>query len=366
MISLLKLTNWFMKRFLFILAVFINPFGAFAQSTFDSASASALAQSTNFSLPSSVAFNLLDVNPSQVYRPGFAKDFKFDWVIKDNKIVSNIAIEMQPAWLFFYKNTDYTRLLQHNFFQKTLSSLTISVGTAAKDSIRSLAWGVKANLYTGKNPIYDTAYINRIGNFEANKQITAERDSLKFLYDFETDKIKKAALEIAIEQLIQQYAKDSMAHFAAIDKYKEQYEKDNWNVTMVDVGYGRIYNYFSESIDSLSFISNGSGVWLSGNFGIGKKILINGMVKYTKIKNIDITTAGANIRYGGLNGNFFIEGLYNYSSDNGQKKITIAYGGEFKIRKIIALQVGLRTDYSRDLKFRNLIPIVNFNYLLGQ
>ena len=338
---------------------------AYSQAS-DSAAADKSVKATNFSVPSSVAFNLLEINPSQVHRPGFARDFKFDWLVKDNKIVSNIAVEAQPLWLFFYKNTDYQKLSKQNAVERALSSLSLSIGTASKDSLRSLAWGGKINLYAAKNPIYDTAYINRIGDFFTNTEL----ENKVFAKQFECDNsnltpAQKKQCQKELDSLKKEYDKELEAHLKEIDKYKEQYEKDNWNTTIIDLGFGKIYNYLSQSIDSLSFNNQGGGVWLSGNFGIGKKVLINGMIKYAEIAKNKVTTIGANFRYGGLNTNFFIEGLYNAASNDNLKKITIAYGGDIKF-KSFALQFGLRTDYNKDFNFKNLIPVVNFNYLLNQ
>lgn len=323
-------------------------------------------KTTNFSVPSSVAFNLLGVNPSAVHRPGFARDFKFDWLVKDNKIISNLAVEAQPLWLFFYKNTDYQKLSRQNAAARILSSLTLSLGTAAKDSLRSLAWGAKVNLYAAKNPIYDTAYIARVGQFFTNSAL----ENQVFAKQFECDNTslttaQKARCQKELDSLKKEYNKELEANLADVEKYKEQYQKENWNTTIIDLGFGKIYNYLSTTLDSLSFSDGGEGAWLSGSFGIGKKVLVNAMVKYTALAKNKVATLGANIRYGGVGANFFVEGLYQTAAAANAKNITIAYGGDIRF-KTFTLQFGLRTDYTKDLTFRYLIPIVNFNYLMNQ
>lgn len=336
---------------------------AYAQVSADSAARDNAIKATNFSVPSSVAFTLLDVNPSQVNRPGFSKDFKFDWLVKDNKIVSNLAVETQPLWLFFYKNTSYQDLIKKKWFGKMLSSLSVSVGTSSKDSIHSLAWGAKVNLYSAKNPIYNEEYIKKIGQFFTNTPLENEYYRLKTKCRLETDEAAKNECQSQLDSLGKLYQKELEVYLKSQDGYIEQYEKDNWNSTIIDLGFGKVYNYLSESIDSLTFSNQGGGVWISGNFGIGKKILINGMVKYSEIRKNSFTTIGANFRYGGLNANFFIEGLYNATNNDNLNKITIAYGGDIRF-KTFALQFGLRTDYTNDFNLKNLVPVVNFNYLL--
>jgi hypothetical protein len=326
-----------------------------------------IVQATNFTVPSSTAFNLLDVNPSQIHRPGYAKDLKLDWVIKDGKIASNIAIEAQPAWLFFYKNTDYDAFSKHNYIEKVLSSVSISAGTAVKDSINSLAWGIKFNLYSEKNPLYDKEYIDSIGNFIADNKLRNKIDSLQLLHDMTEDGIKKKEYAKQLEEYKKEYTSKELVHFKKIEEYKEKYKKDNWNKTIVDLGFGMIYNYVGESLttpDSLDFRNRGGGIWVSGNIGIGKKILINSMIKYTKISDDEMASFGANIRYGGLNTNFFVEGLYTDSSLDAFKTLSISYGGEMKLKNLLILQFGLRTSYNRNMDFRNFMPIINLNYLL--
>ncbi|OFX84178.1 MAG: hypothetical protein A2W99_00170 [Bacteroidetes bacterium GWF2_33_16] len=349
--------------FLVLSFCYINAIG---QIKSGSSNADKIAKATNFSVPSSVAFNLLDVNPSQVYRPGFTKDFKLDWVYKDNNLLPNMAIETQPAWLLFYKNTDYQKLIKQNYLEKLFSSLTVSIGTAEKDSINSIAWGVKVKLYSKKDPVYDTSYINKIGNFIANRSILDKIDSLTMIIDFEQNEIKKAEYIQQRDLLSEAYKKIEKKHFDQIDKYIADYEKENWNTTMIDLGFGQVFNYLGEAIDTLKFSNKGFGVWVAGNTGVGKNILINGMIKYSEISKNQILTFGANIRYGIKDRNFFIEGVYNNYFNDNPNNFSISYGGDIVMYKSIAIQFGLRTDYSKDMKIKNLIPIVNLNYILNQ
>ncbi|MBL0065000.1 MAG: hypothetical protein IPP38_08230 [Bacteroidetes bacterium] len=353
-----------LKIYLVLVLINLTSLSVYPQEESNSEAVDKSVKATNFTVPSSVAFNLLEITPSQVHRPGFSKDFKFDWLIKDNKVASNFAVEMQPLWLFFYENTDYNALSKQKTLERALSSLSISIGTSSKENIRSLAWGAKFNLYSAKNPLYDTSYINKIGDFFTKSKLEDEYLAKQMECDNSNlDQSKKEACQKELEKLKIEYDKEIESHLNKIEKYKEQYEKTNWNTTIIDLGFGKIYNYLSESIDSLSFIDQGGGVWLSANFGLGKKGLINGMVKYSEISEINTTVIGANFRYGSLNTNFFIEGLYNSTSKESLKKISIAYGGDIKF-KAFALQFGLRTDYDNNFNFKNLIPVVNFNYLL--
>src|SRR5579872_6162520 len=60
----------------------------------------------DLSIPSTPAFTLLDENPSKINKVGFMRDFKIDWVLKDGKVPSNMAIELAPLWLLYFSKQE--------------------------------------------------------------------------------------------------------------------------------------------------------------------------------------------------------------------------------------------------------------------
>ncbi|QJW90584.1 hypothetical protein HNV11_14935 [Spirosoma taeanense] len=381
-----------------------------------------IAKATNFSVPSSAAFNLLDVNPSKINRPGFAKDFKFDWVFNGTQISPNIAIEAQPIWLLFAKNKSYSEIEDFNIVERALYSLDLSLGTAQRkisetagsmqtSQVQSLAFAAKLNLYSSKNPLYDDGFIkNYAPRFsEEEEKLETEKtriegvlnglkkDSSSFANDINILKSSIPVDQLKLTQLLAQLAQLTLAiqnhinQFESIERklnnifdrevkatqaFVERYEKENWNSTIIDFGYGQVFNYSGDNIGNLQFFDKGNAFWLSGVIRIGKKhtifgqrVMLNFMTRYITTTKTPNFTYGGNLRYGSKLINFFIEGVQtNYTKiepgATAENTTTIAYGGDFKINNLFYVQLGIRTNYNKDFKLRDIIPLVNFNYLL--
>ncbi|MCP4147149.1 MAG: hypothetical protein GY757_05310, partial [bacterium] len=167
---------------------------------------------------------------------------------------------------------------------------------------------------------------------------------------------KKKELESKIEAI-------SKRELKRAQKYKEKYEKDNWNATVLDLGYGRIHNYTGDSLSKLVLKNRGFGFWLNGCYGFNtKRFLVSGLIKYIKMDEEEQYFGGLNLRYGSAKANFFVEGVFE--SLEIEDKVTIAYGGEYKINPTMMLEFGIRTEYDKDFKFANLKPVVKLNWLM--
>jgi hypothetical protein len=325
-----------------------------------------IAKATVFAVPSSPAFTLLDVNPSKVNRPGFLRDFRLDWVIKENNLAPDIAIELQPIWLIFFGKVNHSKYKSMKWLPKTLSTLSFSIGTVTKDDIHSLAYSIKVSLYRGADPIDDEDYINEIKPVmnEAEEKLISKRAALKKELEY-NDKLtdeKKVEYEERIKELEKKVAFIAELENKKVQLLKEKYDNEHWNAAVLDVGYGRIYNYTGDSLDKLKFESKGSGLWINGGLGIKKRWFLSGLFKYIKLEDDNQYFGGVNLRYGSAKANFFIEGVYE---DTGvEDKITIAYGGNYKINSNVMLEFGIRTEYDKDFKFSDLKPVVKLNWIM--
>lgn len=324
---------------------------------------------TNLSISSSPVFTLLGVNPSQVTKPGFSRDFKLDLIVRDNKLVSDIAIEAQPIWIFFHENTsasDYRNKI--GYLGRTLSTLNISLGTAKRDSIRSLAYSLKITLYRQKDPMADTSYTNKISPVFTNKEkkllIQKTNIEVKISLPQFSDEQKQDSLKIELNELEQKLQMLDEEQKKSLKEIHDNYLKENWNSSMVDLGFGRIHNYVSPSLDSLKFEDRGFGFWLNGSVGVGKNILISGLIKIINLKENNEEFYGANLRFGNSTTNFFVE--YIREIVDSEKKNTISYGGEYRIDSKKSIEFGLRTEYNNDFDLKSLIPQVKVNWNLAK
>lgn len=343
-----------MKRFLFVCVIL--SFLAFPQGK-------DIPSPTSFSIPSSPAFDLLGVSPSKVNKPGFLKDFKIDWLINKNSLAPDIAIDVQPVWLIFFKKIDRNSYLNTGYALKQLSTLSLSVANTKKDSINSIAFSVKVNLYREYDPIADYELIKKLNPDDdiKTKDILKLKTEIEAQLLFGSSDIQKDSLEKELKKYEEmlKYLDDEAK--AEAKKYSETLEKKNWNKASIDIGYGRIENYLSGNLDSLNFFNGGNGLWISGAFGVGEEILLSGMGKYIRMNSIDSYFAGANFRYGSSDFNFFIE--YVYESQNKVNSSIISYGGDYRLNKNLLIQFGLSTTYSKDLILKNLKPIINASWV---
>ena len=319
---------------------------------------------TNYTVPSSIAFDLLDVSPTEVHKPGLTKDFKFDWLFNDNGLKPNIAFEAQPIWLLANRNKSlYEYQNSDNKINRYLSTLKLSLGTTNKDSMQSLAYGFSLNLYTEVDPLMDSVLIEIYDESTTITDLEDDLSIIKFNIETETDETRLKELQK------EQTKKEREIENAKIDKEKgleekiEEWEKLHWNSTIVDIGFGQVFNYDSGKLDSLNLRSQGYSAWLSGVFGIGKNVMVNGMLKYSNIGSIDYFEVGGNIRYGSNRANVFIEYLYSSQEDRNNN---LAYGIDYKLPNNLVLQASLKTQYNEEFNLKSLIPTIDFNYQLSQ
>ncbi|MBX7240323.1 MAG: hypothetical protein K1X92_01145 [Bacteroidia bacterium] len=343
-------------------------------------SATETVKATEFSIPAAPAYMLLDASSPLVNQPGNIRDFKVDWSLRSYRLQPNLALEGQPLWEIFYNRPDLSRYQKASGFMRTLSTLSLSAGTLQKEisvpidsfttetkTVNQLAVAVKINLYRQHDPLLDEdVYKPSMDEYftqkEAlNTQITALKDSASKTKSYKV----KNSLEKEIESLKSQLGSLNITQKEVIKGLRTQYLADKWNTSMVDLAWGKVYNFTRPTLDSLDLMSSGYGIWANGGYGIGRKGLLSGTMRYTQIDTLSTFAMGANFRYGSPRFNFFAETLYNILQDETAKdKFTIAYGGDFRVGNNVIIGYSIRTVYDENLKFRNLIPVANINCLM--
>lgn len=363
---------------LFLIASFIV--GVLTESQGQDAVPTSPAKPLEFAIPVSAAFDLLGVNPSTVMKPGMIRDFKVDWSFQSWRLKPNIAIQAQPVWELLYNRNDLLKYQGASKFMKVLSTLDLSFGTIEDDlQNRRLAGAAKVTLFREEDPL-DVPELYRQVTEEFYQQqqgtrelIVALQDTLKQLgndplyllerFQFQTQ------LTDATRQLMQVEAdqKQRIANIAAL------YVREHWNASFVDVAVGRSYTYKNETLDSLGLHEDGIGAWINGSIGLGRKIMLSGLIRYASLqtrKEFGISNGksyltGLNLRYGSPKFNFFAEVL-NQSSEGflHTNRITLAYGGDWRFSRNVMLSYGLRTVYTRNFQFKNLVPIASISCMM--
>ena len=279
-------------------------------------------KNTEVSIPSAPAFALLGVNPEMVLRPADLKSFKVDWRLKNYVLAPDLAIEAQPLWHFHYKNKSFNEYAGISAFEKKLSTLSFSFGTAKIDNINHASVALKMNLFSDNDPLTDATLMSRLQN-EYNASvldIQHQMDSIRVLRRSTEDPARKGELESTLETL--EVEKQSQANQMR-DKYRsaiEEHYLNNWNRTMLDAAMGLVYTYDNAGTDSLKAKRAGMSFWINGSLRAGKHGMLGGIVKLTRVIDSSNKLIGVSYRYGDSRYNFFVElafeNLGNYFDEN--------------------------------------------------
>ncbi len=347
------------------------------------------------SIPSAPAFALLNVNPEMVLRPSDLRSFKVDWRIKNYNLAPDLALEAQPLWHLYYKRKPFNDFVNAGPLAQRLSTLSLSLGTAKIDGVNHAAYSIKMNIYAQNNLINDRAVVAEMAaeHDAAMHQVQQKLDSLFIKRYNTTNAEEKAAIQEEIEAL---RLRRRAVSAEAKEKYRtaiEAYQAENWNRTMLDVAFGRVYTYDNQGLDSLKVRSAGLAFWLNGSLRMGKNGLMTGIMRYTKVINNANKMFGLSYRYGNARFNFFTEvifenlgnyydpmqeeifekdeyfadkfaddlgtGWLNFNNTVNKNQYTIAYGGDFRLSRNILLNFALRTQFSGGMQLNRLLPVAN-------
>ena len=331
---------------------------------------------------------MLGVNPSQVAKPSNIREFKVDWSFRSWRLKPNLALQAQPIWEILYNRADMRRYRRANNVMKTLSTLDISAGTVEDDDLtRRVSLSAKINLFRAKDPLSDENLFLEIDTTYRREQL--ERMEEINEYNFQSKRTKdydaKLRLLAKVDSVEAIYDTQADAHKVNIQQMAQNYLKNFWNASHVDLAYGRVYTYEGLGLDSLNLRGEAQAVWVNGSVGIGRKILLTGLVRYTVQQKKDslgavigkgnVFSGGFSFRFGSPKFNFFAETVI--SKGDSPKAITdkslnitqlghisISYGGDWRISRNVLLTYGVRTDYTPDFKFKNLIPVAGISCMM--
>jgi len=371
-----------------------------------------IAKTTEFAIPASPAFNLLNDNvPSRIQRYSTLRDFKVDWSFYNGQVSQGIspglALEAQPVWLLFFDQQAATRYRQAGSFARTLSTLSFSFGTNITNEKNWLAWGVKLNLYRQYDPLNDSKFLKaleestnsekevfdlKINDLEREKILLKKSDPV---YDQRYNELEDSIVQMQVA--IKEVEANQSQKLAAV---REDYIRKHWNSSYLDVAYGKLSTYemlnksFSKTIEdpatgqdttitfssnSLKLSSEGWSAWVSGGVKAGKNGLVSGMVRYgVKPSTIlsaksNVLSMGLNLRYGSNRYNFFVEGFYDNAQSEfktlegqtiEQKFYVLTLGGDWRFSKNVMLTFGIRQTKDFDNDTYLLQPLINVNCLM--
>ena len=372
-----------------------------------------------FTIPTSPLFDLLGAAPSQVARTSDIKDFKVDWSFRNWRINPNLAIEAQPVWELFYNRKKIEKYQRASYLQRTLASLDISVGTIqGEGESRRIGGAAKINLYKQRDillmkGVYDDvqqSFDEELILLKAKeKEILQQLDSLYKPSDIQKTREELKQNDIKLSSF---YGRRN----AALQERAATFISDNWNKAYIDLAYGQVYSYNTDTAGSLKKLSlnrnTGSGLWINFGFGLGKRGLVSGLIRSTfyqeelnfsvkdkatgeettqnAVASNRLYSFGINIRYGGPVYNFFTEFIWEgkksstpvdalnnvFSVPDGKEIIpgtvkwdevqpyTINLGGDWRISRNVILNYGIRCVMDKNFKTTSFTPIANISCMM--
>lgn len=371
-------------------------------------------KATEFAIPSSPAFNLLNNNtPSRIERYTTLHNLKVDWSLTNGQagyaISPGLGMEVQPVWLLFFDRAAVAKYRRASPLVRTLSTLSLSAGTNASLSKNWLAWAAKLNLYRQHDPLDDAKFLR-----EVEKTTKAAQDTFRLkIKDFNKRRAglnqraknygqRRDALTDSIAEMRFEMRKLDREQSQKLSDVREQYLERHWNASYLDIAFGRLLTYEQTQsiihktfesltvpglVDTVSFVTQsvlrldkqGYGAWLSGGLGLGSHAIVSGMLRYAKKPSSLVDTVGrqisigANIRYGSHRYNFFIEAFYDQETyplkeapglTLRQNFSMVTLGGDWRISHNVMLSFGIRQLKDFDTGTFTLQPLVNLNCLM--
>jgi hypothetical protein len=370
-------------------------------------------------IPPSPIFDLMGVTSSQINRTSDIKDFKVDWSFKSYNLNPNLAIQSQPIWELFYNRKDLSKYQSASKFMRRLASLDISIGSVQdENSDRRIGFAAKISLLRQKDPLMAKDLYTDIGTKyrEEKKELELQLKAQQKALDTCTNILAKPELRTQVKATEEQLLTINSRRNAEINARAKIFVDEYWNASSLDIAFGRVYSYQTDSASSLKSLrlnrSTAWGGWLNGSLGIGKKWLLSGLFRTSwyeeeldfLVRNVNtleevqqkavadntLFTMGMNLRYGGALYTFFVEFLYEkkglktplqalnetFKTTSEFEVIgssvkwnvvhpnTFTMGGDWRVSRSVILNYGMRFVFDDNWKFTTFSPVVNISCMM--
>lgn len=364
-----------------------------------------------FAIPPSPLFDLMGTTPSMVAKSANLRDFKVDWSFRSWRINPNLAIESQPVWEIFYNKKNLDKYRTASPAARLLSTTSLSLGTIVNDvNDRRIGGAIKINLYRKKDPLLEKEPFEAIQQqFDDEHLLLVENERMLLK---KLDSITKPSEVAALKQQLKQNDMLLGTFYSrrndAIQSKAKEIMLDNWNASFVDVAWGKIKTFQTDSVNGLKRLrlnrNTCDGVWVNFGLGVGKRGMVTGLIRnvfyqeevnfllndvntgeqssINVVDNNRVFTAGINFRYGGPVYNFFLEFVHESKSTNTADAIinkkfspvagkeiiqnsvkweevnpyNVAFGGDWRVSRNVVLNFGMRLVIDKDFKTRQVIP----------
>jgi hypothetical protein len=371
-------------------------------------------------IPPSPVFDLMGVTSSQINRTSDIKDFKVDWSFKSWRLNPNLAIQSQPVWELLYNRKDLSKYQAASRFMRRMASFDLSIGSVQdENNDRRIGFAAKVNLFKQKDPLMARELYGGISEkFKAEKEeLETQLRALQLQLDTTSDVLARPGIRSQIRSTEEQLMTVNSRRNDEINTRAKVFVSENWNASSLDIAFGKVYTYRTDSAGSLKSLrlnrNTGWGGWINGSIGLGKKWLLSGLIRTSwyeeelnflirntgtgeEIEQIAVAdntlyTMGMNLRYGGSIYTFFVEFLYEkkglktpLEALNETFKVpgtefevvgstvkwdvvhpnTLSFGGDWRISKAVIINYGMRCIFDDRWKFRTFIPVATISCMM--
>jgi hypothetical protein len=106
---------------------------------------------------------------------------------------------------------------------------------------------------------------------------------LRFQLDTTVNILEKPSLRSQIKDAEDLLLSSNSRRNAEINERAKLFISENWNATSVDIAFGRVYSYQTDSAGTLKSLrlnrNTALAGWLNASIGIGKRFLISGLLR---------------------------------------------------------------------------------------
>ena len=281
-----------------------------------------------------------------------------------------------------------------------------------------MGFAARMNLFKQKDPLMAGELYAGIGEkYKTEKtELETQLKELRLKLDTTKEVLSKPALRSQILSAEEQLMTLNSRRNGEINSRARIFISENWNASSLDVAFGRVYSYQTDSAGSLKSLrlnrNTGVGGWLNTNIGLGKKFLLSALfrtswyeeelnflirnpatneeISQKAIANNTLYTMGLNMRYGSSIYTFFVEFLYEKKGlktplealnetfkASGDFVVvgstvkwdvvhpnTLSFGGDWRISQAVILNYGMRCIFDSQWKFKTFIPVATISCMM--
>lgn len=239
---------------------------------------------------------------------------------------------------------------------------------------------------------------------------------LQLQLDSTTNILEKPGIRESITTAKEQLNSINARRNAEITRRAAIYIGEYWNAASLDLAFGRVYTYQSDSAGSLNKLrlnrNTGWGIWLNGGLPLGKRLLLSGLLRTTwyeeelqftmrdnatleesfgtAVAENKIYSLGLNLRYGSPIYSFFAEILtekkaIKTAGEALAKSFTapsqieilqpsvqwttvhpnsISVGGDWRISQNVIINYGMRWLMDKNWKTQAFIPVAGISCMM--